>query len=63
MATHIKRQTRIKRLNAHTDLGPHQFVVNEKQWKLFLDELDRPSQVIPQIRRLFSDPTVAESRF
>ena len=38
------------------------FVLNEKQWKLFMEALDRPPQVIPQIAKLFSDPSVAESR-
>jgi uncharacterized protein (DUF1778 family) len=38
------------------------FVLNEKQWRLFMEALDRPPRVIPQIRKLFSGPTVAESR-
>lgn len=38
------------------------FELNEKQWKLFMEALDRPPQVIPQIRKLFSDPSVAKSR-
>ena len=38
------------------------FVLNEKQWRLFMEALDRPPHVIPQIRKLFSEPSVAESR-
>jgi uncharacterized protein (DUF1778 family) len=38
------------------------FVVSERQWKLLMEALDRPPQVIPQIRKLFSGPTVAQSR-
>ena len=38
------------------------FVLNDKQWRLFMDALDRPPRVIPQIRKLFSEPSVAQSR-
>ena len=38
------------------------FVLNDKQWKLFMEALDRPPQVIPPIRKLFAEPSVAESR-
>jgi uncharacterized protein (DUF1778 family) len=38
------------------------FVLNEKQWKLFMEALDRPPRRIPQIRKLFSEPSVAKSR-
>ena len=38
------------------------FVLNDKQWKLFMEALDRPPQAIPQIGKLFSEPSVAESR-
>jgi uncharacterized protein (DUF1778 family) len=38
------------------------FVLNDQRWKLFMEALDRPQQVIPQIRKLFSEPSVAESR-
>jgi uncharacterized protein (DUF1778 family) len=38
------------------------FVLNDKQWKLFMEALDRPPKVIPQIRKLFSERSVAESR-
>ena len=38
------------------------FVLNEKQWKAFIEALDRPPRVIPQIKELFSTPSVAETR-
>jgi uncharacterized protein (DUF1778 family) len=38
------------------------FVLNDKQWQAFMEALDRPSRVIPKIRKLFSEPSVAESR-
>ena len=38
------------------------FVIEEDQWKLFMEALDRPTRIIPQIRKLFSEPSVAESR-
>ena len=36
------------------------FVLNEKQWKAFMDALDRPPQEKPRLRRLFTEPTVAK---
>jgi len=41
---------------------PSHLVVNSEQWEMFVKALDEPPRVIPQIRRLFSDPSVAESR-
>jgi uncharacterized protein (DUF1778 family) len=38
------------------------FVLNDKQWKAFMEALDRPPRIIPQVRKLFSGPSVAESR-
>ena len=38
------------------------FVLNDKQWKLFVDALDRPPRVIPQIKKLFAAPPAAKSR-
>ena len=38
------------------------FVVDDKTWALFMKALDAPPKVIPQIRKLFSGPSVAESR-
>jgi uncharacterized protein (DUF1778 family) len=37
-------------------------VLDDQQWKLFMDALDRPPRVIPQIKKLFSTPPVAKSR-
>lgn len=38
------------------------FVLNDKQWRLFMEALDRPPHVVPQIKKLFSSPPIAESR-
>jgi len=38
------------------------FVLDEKQWGLFMEALDAPPRVIPEIKRLFSEPPIAESR-
>lgn len=38
------------------------FVLNQTQWNLFIKTLDKPPRVIPQIKKLFSDPPIAESR-
>ena len=38
------------------------FVLDERQWKRFMAALDRPPQVIPQIRKLFADRPIAQSR-
>jgi uncharacterized protein (DUF1778 family) len=38
------------------------FVLDDKRWKLFMSALDRPPRVIPQIKKLFSEPPIAKSR-
>ena len=38
------------------------FVLNEKQWAEFMKALDEPPRIIPEIQKLFSEPSVAESR-
>lgn len=38
------------------------FVINEKQWKRFMQALDRPPQAKPRLKKLFSEPHVAERR-
>ena len=38
------------------------FVLNEKQWAEFMKALDGPPRVIPEIKRLFSELPIAESR-
>ena len=37
-------------------------LLNEQQWKQFMEALDRPPRVIPQIKKLFSKPSVAKSQ-
>ena len=38
------------------------FVLNEKQWAEFMKALDEPPRIIPEIQKLFSEPSIAESR-
>ena len=38
------------------------FVLDDKRWKLLMKALDRPPRVIPQIKKLFSEPPIAKSR-
>ena len=38
------------------------FVLDQRQWDLFLKALDVPPKVIPQIKKLFAEPPIAESR-
>jgi uncharacterized protein (DUF1778 family) len=38
------------------------FVLDDRQWKRFMDALDQPPRVIPQIRKLFAERPIAESR-
>lgn len=38
------------------------FVLNQAQWDRFMQALDAPPQVIPQIKKLFAEPPIAESR-
>ena len=38
------------------------FVLNEDQWKRFMNALDRPPQDKPRLRKLFSESHVAERR-
>jgi len=38
------------------------FVLDDKRWKLFMNALDRPPRVIPQVKKLFSEPPIAKSR-
>jgi uncharacterized protein (DUF1778 family) len=39
-----------------------QFVLNDKQWKLFMQALDGPPREKPRLRRLFSEKHVAKRR-
>ena len=38
------------------------FVLNEKQWAEFMKALDEPPRIIPEIQKLFSGPSISESR-
>ncbi len=38
------------------------YVLDQVQWDLFMKALDAPPRVIPQIRKLFAKPPIAESR-
>ena len=38
------------------------FVLDQARWDLFMKALDAPPQVIPQIKKLFAEPPIAESR-
>lgn len=38
------------------------FVLDEKQWKLFLEALDRPAKEKPRLKKLFSERHVATRR-
>jgi uncharacterized protein (DUF1778 family) len=38
------------------------FKLTPSQWKAFTDALDRPPQPKPRLKRLLSEPSVAESR-
>ena len=38
------------------------FVLDDRQWKAFLEALDRPPREKPRLRRLFAEPHVAKRR-
>lgn len=42
--------------------GETRFVLDQTQWDLFMKALDEPPRIIPQIKKLFSEPPIAESR-
>src|SRR5215470_3049085 len=35
-----------------------EFIASPKQWKAFVEALDRPAQIKPELIRLFSEPVV-----
>ncbi len=35
-----------------------QFVLPNKQWKVFCDRLDQPAQSIPKLKKLFAAPSI-----
>jgi uncharacterized protein (DUF1778 family) len=45
-----------------TLLDQTRFLLNEKQWRLFIQALDRPARGKPRLKRLFSEPHVAKRR-
>lgn len=38
------------------------FMLHEKQWKQFMEALDRPARKKPRLRKLFTEPHVAKRR-
>lgn len=38
------------------------FVLSPRQWKQFNDALERPARVLPNLRRLLTEPSVFEHR-
>ncbi len=38
------------------------FLLNEDQWKLFMEALDRPAKEKPRLKKLFSERHVAKRR-
>jgi uncharacterized protein (DUF1778 family) len=45
----------------HVLADKREFVASPKQWQSFLEALDRPARVRPELARLFSDSTVPRS--
>ena len=39
-----------------------QYMLSPERWKLFLEALDKPPVVKPQLEKLFSEPSVLERR-
>ena len=46
----------------HTLADQSHFVLDASQWAKFMEALDAPPRVIPQVKKLFSEPSIAESR-
>jgi uncharacterized protein (DUF1778 family) len=42
----------------HVLADKREFVVSRKQWKVFVEALDRPAQIKPELARLFSETDV-----
>jgi uncharacterized protein (DUF1778 family) len=42
----------------HVLADKREFVVSAKQWKVFVEALDRPAQIKPELARLFSETSV-----
>jgi uncharacterized protein (DUF1778 family) len=44
----------------HVLADKREFIVSPKQWKVFVEALDRPAQIKPELARLFSETGVLE---
>jgi uncharacterized protein (DUF1778 family) len=44
----------------HVLADKREFIVSPKQWKVFVEALDRPAQIKPGLARLFSETGVLE---
>src|SRR6266704_3212097 len=44
----------------HVLADKREFVVSAKQWKVFVEALDRPAQIKPELARLFSETVILE---
>jgi len=38
------------------------FVLSDKQWKAFVEALERPAKVRPKLRKLLTEPSILEKR-
>jgi uncharacterized protein (DUF1778 family) len=46
----------------HILADKREFVVSPKQWRAFLEALDRPGRFVPALARLFADAPVSDKR-
>jgi uncharacterized protein (DUF1778 family) len=44
----------------HALAGKNEFVASPKQWREFVEALDRPTQVKTELAQLFAEPSVLE---
>ena len=47
----------------HVLADKREFVVSPKQWKVFVEALDRPAQIKPELARLFSESGILEREY
>jgi len=40
-----------------------EFIASSKQWKAFVEALDRPAQIKPELARLFSESGILEREY
>jgi uncharacterized protein (DUF1778 family) len=53
----------VTRRKNHSDFGDRtEFVLEKKQWGRFVELLDRPARLKPELRRLFSKPSAFSGR-